>query len=329
MPPMLRPPVVGWLRAELLARFSLWLLVVVAGPAGAATGRVALTFDDLPALSILPDQPYVDYLNATILRKLRRHRVPAIGFVNESKIDDLVAFRQVGDLKRWLDAGMELGNHTYSHASLNAVGPDAYITDILRGEPVTKALLQQHRKHLRYFRAPHLETGETLAIKNKVDTLLAGHGYRMAPVTIDADDWEFAEPYDDAIARKDEALQRRIRAEYLAYTAKRIAWAQTSAQVLFGRDIWHIMLLHCTRLNADTLDDILRVLGRAKLKPISLTTALRDPVYSLSDSYVGKDGIDWLERWAAARGVDLPEAGNEDPPEDIKAAYDRVDTDRQ
>jgi peptidoglycan/xylan/chitin deacetylase (PgdA/CDA1 family) len=224
---------------------------------------------------------------------------------------------------------MELGNHTYSHLSLNDVSADAYIADIIRGEPVTKALLRKHHEHMRYFRAPYLETGKTSAIKTKVADWLSAHGYRMAPVTIDPDDWEFAEPYDDAIARRDRARQRHIRSEYLSFTAKRIAWAKASARLLFGRDIWHIMLLHCTRLNADTLDDILKLLRAAHLRPVSLTTALQDPVYKLPDTYVGKDGIDWLERWADARGVDLPEAGSEDPPADIQAAYDRVDNDRR
>jgi hypothetical protein len=150
----------------------------------------------------------------------------------------------------------------------------------------------------------------------------------MAPVTIDADDWEFAEPYDDAIARRDLAEQERIRTEYLAYTATRIAWAKASAEDIFGRDIRHVMLLHCTRLNADALDDVLRLLQNAGLKPVRLETAMEDPVYQVPDTFVGKEGADWLERWAKARGIELPEKGSEDPPSDIQAAYDRVDTDR-
>jgi len=296
--------------------------------ANASSGKVALTFDDLPALTILPDQPYVDYLNATILYKLRRHHVPAIGFVNESKITDLVSDHQVANLAAWLNAGMELGNHTYSHPSLNAVGAQAYIVDIARGEVVTKSLLKAHGKRMRYFRAPYLETGATYRIKHEVEAWLLAHHYQMAPVTIDADDWEFAEPYDAALARRDEAEQRRIRNEYLAYTAMRISWAKASARMLFGRDIAHVMLLHCTRLNADTLDDVLRLLHRAHLRPVSLSTALKDPAYRLPDTYVGRDGIDWLERWADARKADLPESGDEDPPADIQAAYDQVDDDR-
>ena len=297
--------------------------------ARAADGEVALTFDDLPALTIFPDQPYVDYINSTILRKLRHHHFPAIGFVNEGKVDDLVRARQIANLDRWLDAGMDLGNHSYSHSSLNEVGPEAYISDIERGEPITKALLEKHHMHLRYFRTPYLETGSTAAIREEVDGWLAARGYRTAPVTIDADDWEFAEPYDDAIARRNLAQQQHIKAEYLSHTAARIAWAQASARQLFGRDIAHVMLLHCTRLNADTLDDLAKLIKRAHLRPVSLTTALEDPVYQHADTHIGPDGIGWLDRWADERGVDLPEAGSEDPPADIQAAYDRVDNDRR
>ena len=65
----------------------------------ARDGKVALTFDDLPALTILPDQRYVDYLNATILRKLRRHHFPATGFVNEGKLDELTRDREIAKLR--------------------------------------------------------------------------------------------------------------------------------------------------------------------------------------------------------------------------------------
>ena len=71
-----------------------WATAVLAGgvllsaaAARAGDGMVALTFDDLPGLSLVPDQPYVNYLNDMLLRGLKRHRMPATGFVNESKLD--------------------------------------------------------------------------------------------------------------------------------------------------------------------------------------------------------------------------------------------------
>ena len=298
-------------------------------PAAARMGQVALTFDDLPALTILHDQPYVDYLTQTLLWKLRHAHAPATGFVNEGKIDDLERSHQIADLKRWTDAGEDLGNHTFSHEAPTDIGAKAYIEDIARGEKVTSALLAAHHRRVLWFRHPYLETGSPLSMRREIDGWLERHGYRIAPVTIDADDWEFAEPYDDAIARHDIAMQKHIRAEYLAYTRIRVAWSQASARTLFGRDIAHVMLLHGTRLNADTIDDVLAILREAGLRPVTLAKAMRDPAYRTHDDYGGKDGLNWLERWALALHKDLPSAGDVDPPADIHAAYDRVDNDRR
>ena len=303
-------------------------LIASFGAAQAKPVPIALTFDDLPALTVLSDQAYVDYLNIMILRGLKRHHIPATGFVNEGKLDELQRARQIANLRRWLNAGMDLGNHTFSHDSPNTVGPVRYIADIERGEAVTGALLRERSQRLRWFRHPYLETGSSFAVKREIDRWLSGHGYRIAPVTIDADDWEFAEPYDDAIARRDVPRQQHIRREYLAYTTMRIDWSMRSARILFGRDIAQVILLHCTRLNADTLDDLARLLKSSGLRPVNLERALEDPAYRTPDTYAGKDGINWLERWALAARKDLPVRGDQDPPANIKAEYDRVDNDQ-
>ena len=168
---------------------------------------IALTFDDLPALTILKDQASVNYLNAKLLQGLKRNKITATGFVNESKIDELDRPQQIRILERWLKASMDLGNHTYSHESPNILGAAAYINDIVRGEPVTRGLLAARHRRIGWFRHPYLETGTPEAVKREIDDWLRAHGYRIAPVTIDADDWEFAEPYEDAIARKKALLE--------------------------------------------------------------------------------------------------------------------------
>ncbi len=290
--------------------------------------KVALTFDDLPALSIVSDQSYIDTSNIRLLEGLKRHHFPATGFVNEGKLDEGERAAQIANLKRWLDAGFELGNHTFSHESINTLGAADYIADIVHGEPVTRALMDRHHRRLRWFRHPYLETGYPAAVKASLNAWLSGHGYRIAPVTIDAEDWEFAEPYDDAVARTDSAAQRKIKSAYLAYTEKRIGWSLASARILFGRDMAHVMLLHGTRLNADSIDDLAAMFKRLHLHPVHLASAMRDRAYRTPDAYDGKDGIGWLERWSLSLGKDLPDAGNEDPPADIQAAYNRVDGDR-
>jgi peptidoglycan/xylan/chitin deacetylase (PgdA/CDA1 family) len=304
--------------------------LILAGPGSACaeTGQVALTFDDLPGLSLVPDQPYVNYLNVMLLRGLKRHRFSATGFVNEDKLDNLDRAQQIANLQKWIDAGLDLGNHTFSHDSPNELGAKGYIADIVRGEPVTRGLLQVKGRSLRWFRHPYLETGTPAAVKEEIETWLSGHGYRIAPVTIDADDWEFAAPYDDALSRHDEAQRLRIRSQYLEHTERTIAWSQTASRGLFDRPIPLVLLLHATRLNADVMDDLAAILKRRHLRVVTLDAAMRDPAYRTRDPYVGKDGIDWLERWSNELHKSLPWATWRDPPKDIEAQYDRLQSDR-
>ena len=296
-------------------------------------GEVALTFDDLPGLTIFDDQPWIDYFNTKLLRGLKRHHLPAIGFVNESKLDDerpggIQRDRQIANLQKWLDAGKNLGNHTFSHESPADLGGTGYIADIAKGEPVTRGLLAARHKPLAWFRHPYLETGFPEAVKRQIDDWLAAHGYRIAPVTIDADDWEFSEPYEYALAHHEDEKVARVRREYLAYTERTIAWYQRASEALFGRQIAFVMLLHDTRLNADCIDELAEMLQDRKLKPVTLEKAMKDPAYRLRDPYVGPEGIDWMERWSQDLHKDLPWDSWQDVPKPIEEEYDRNNKDR-
>lgn len=303
------------------------LLLTLATPAAARSGEVALTYDDLPGVT-LPDQPWVEAANRDLLAGLRRHRIKVTGFVNEGKLVQLDPQDKTTLLRNWLRAGMDLGNHTYSHESLNVLGAEGFIADIARGEPVTRALLAKRGRTLRWFRYPNLETGPDAATKAKVANWLTSHGYRSAPVTIDADDWEFAIPYDDALRRGEPARAKAICEEYLAHTEAVVDWSRKAAHALFGRDIAYVMLLHDSRLGADTIDALASLLKARKLHAVSLDKAMRDPAYATPDTYVGGDGIEWLERWSKTLGKDLPWDVYPDVPADIAASYDRLESDR-
>jgi peptidoglycan/xylan/chitin deacetylase (PgdA/CDA1 family) len=321
------------LRMAFGARAALaWALafatLAMTAPVRAESAKIALTFDDLPALSMIDDQAQMNYITEALLRGLVRHRFRATGFVNEVNLDIMDRDQQIANLDKWLGAGMGLGNHTYSHEAASALGATAYIEDIQRGERVTKWLLARHGKRMRWFRHPYLDTGSPAPVKKQIDTWLAAHFYRIAPVTIDADDWEWASPYDDAIAHNDEARRLRLKQGYLAYTEKTIDWERGVARMLFGRDISYVMLLHATRLNADCIDDLAAMLRREHLHVVSLNAAMRDPAYRTPDTWTGKDGIDWLVRWARAQNKPLPWSSLEPIPAWVQAEYDRLEDDR-
>jgi peptidoglycan/xylan/chitin deacetylase (PgdA/CDA1 family) len=48
----------------------------------------------------------------------------------------------------WLDAGADLGNHSYSHKNLNNVTLDEFTADIARGEPEPPAWVVEAARSL-------------------------------------------------------------------------------------------------------------------------------------------------------------------------------------
>lgn len=201
---------------------------------------------------------------------------------------------------------MGLGNHTYSHLSLNDVPVEAYIRDVARDEEVTGALLRAQGRRERWFRYPYLETGSTHEVRQRFEGWLADHGYQVAPVTMENSDWQFSVPYDDALARGDVRRTEAIRREYLAFTRRIVAWYQRAGRLLLGREPAFVFLLHASRLNAASVDAPASILSRAKLRVVSLDEAMRDPAYRIADQYVGPDGNEWLERWSLTLHRDLP-----------------------
>lgn len=286
---------------------------------------VALTFDDLPTLSFSPDLSYQQRTTSELLAGLTAHHLPAIGFVNESKLEGPNGEAKIALLVRWIDAGMDLGNHTYSHLSLNKTPVAAYIADTARGEVVTRALLATRNKSPRWFRYPYLETGLSPEVRKTFESWLDAHGYRVAPVTLENSDWLFAVPYDDAVVRNDTAMAAHIREEYLAYTAEIVRWYRAAAFALLGRHPSLVFLLHATRLNADCFDQLAAILRDNELRAVTLDEAMRDPAYAIPDIFVGPDGEEWLSRWSLVLQKELPWDSYKDPPADIAAADHRLE----
>jgi peptidoglycan/xylan/chitin deacetylase (PgdA/CDA1 family) len=202
----------------------------------------------------------------------------------------------------WVDNGFELGNHTFSHSSLNQVGLPAWEDDIVQGENVTRLLLAERKMTLRYFRHPYLDTGRDLKTRSEAEAFLAARGYHIAPVTVDAWDWFYASVYDDAKRRGDAALQSELVRSYLSYSDAVFAYCEQLAKQTVGYEPKQILLLHANDLEADHLGELLEVIRKRGYRFITLAEALSDPAYSLPDMYVGEEGTSWLDHWAITQG---------------------------
>jgi len=266
--------------------------------------QVAVTIDDLPA-GMADRLPATDItaMTAKLLTTLRDQKVPVVGFVNEKKLyKPGEVDERIKVLEMWLDYGFELGNHTFSHVSLNQAGLKAWEDDVIQGESVTRILLAQHKMKLRYFRHPYLDTGRDLETRRKADEFLAQRGYRIAPITLDGWDWMFAGVYEDAKKRNDTALQQQIVKDYLAYHDAVFAYTEQQSVKVVGYEPRQILLLHASNLEADHIGELMDVLRKRGYRFITLGDALDDSAYSLPDTFVGEGGTGWIDHWAITQG---------------------------
>src|SRR5271157_4651 len=269
--------------------------------------QIAITIDDLPAgAANSMSGAEINEMTAKLLATLQKEKVPAVGFVNERKLYKLGEVdERIKALNQWLDAGFELGNHTFGHTSLNNVTLPAWEEDVIRGETVTRILLAQHHMKMRYLRHPYLDTGRDLQTRREAEAFLASRGYRIAPVTMDAWDWMYASVYEDARKRGDTALQQQLVASYLTYTGEMFDYYEKLSRDLFGYEPRQILLLHGNWLEADHIADLLEVLRKRGYEFVTLHDALSDAAYSSPDDYVAEEGAGWLEHWAITRGRPL------------------------
>jgi peptidoglycan-N-acetylglucosamine deacetylase len=312
-------------------------LLVISLPANAESvgaakplRTMAVTIDDLPAppAGVVSNEPAaLAAMTAKLLSALAGRRIPAVGFVNEGKLvvdgeGAAAAAARTAVLRQWTAAGLELGNHSYSHRSLNRLPLEEFQADVLRGEPVTRALLAERGKTLRYFRHPFLQVGLELPKRRAFEKFLAGHGYTIAPVTIDNDEYVFAFVYADALRRGDRAMADRVAAAYLEYMERVLEFVEQLSRRVAGREIAQILLLHANALNADHFDALAGRIEQRGYRYATLEETLRDPAYSLPDDYVGAWGISWLHHWETTSGK--PRSPSPDPPAWIQRAYDAL-----
>ncbi len=266
--------------------------------------QVAITIDDLPAGSAnTMATATISEMTAKLLGTLREQKIPVVGFVNEKKV---YKFGEVDErikaLRMWLDYGFELGNHTFSHMSLNQAGLKAWEDDVVQGESVTRLLLAEHNMKLRYFRHPFLDTGRDLQTRREAEAFLVARGYRIAPVTLDAWDWMYAGVYEDAKKRGDTALQQQLTSSYLSYSDEMFAYSELLAKQTIGYEPKQILLLHANQLESDHIGELLDVMRKRGYRFITLEDALGDQAYGLPDTFVGEEGTGWIDHWAITLG---------------------------
>src|SRR5436305_10985038 len=94
---------------------SIVTFVAMCASGRSQTQQVTITVDDLPYTNG-PDCDSQETLSITeaLLKPLRDARIPVLGLVVGTRCSNLTREQKAHLLQMWLDAGGELGNHTWS-----------------------------------------------------------------------------------------------------------------------------------------------------------------------------------------------------------------------
>jgi peptidoglycan-N-acetylglucosamine deacetylase len=211
--------------------------------------------------------------NQAILKTLADHKTKAALFVLGRNADD----RQGMSLLRpWDEAGHVIGNHTYSHRSLNSDMTAAeFEQDIAHAETILVGL-RQFRKMFRY---PMLKEGKTAEKRDHVRAFLKQNDYRIGHVTIDNSDWIVDQRLSARLQKDAGADTKPYRDFYLEHMWDRAQYYDALAKKVLGRPVKHTLLMHFSLLNGLFLGDLIEMFRSKGWQLIDAEDAFTDSVF--------------------------------------------------
>lgn len=262
--------------------------------------QISITFDDLPYVGAF-DQDSLSRatrVTETLVDVIARRQVPVIGFVNESKLYRMGEIdARVNLLARWVEAGAVLGNHSFSHADFNVLSVEEYREEIVRGDIISRQLMQKHDPQPLFFRFPYTHVGDTAEKKASIARILGERGYRIAPHTVDSEDYTFNRAFVLSQLRGDADVAHRVCGAYADFVLAATIFGEAISVKLFSREIPQTLLIHSNEINAACLEDVLRRLAERGYRFVSLEDAMRDPAYQSPETFVTSSGPTWFWRW--------------------------------
>jgi peptidoglycan/xylan/chitin deacetylase (PgdA/CDA1 family) len=287
-----------------------WMCVAVlffgwAKPASAQKPQleVAVTVDDLPQHGdLLPGMTRSD-ITKSFIATFKAKGVPEVyGFMNAKRISDDPDRR--ASLKLWVDAGLPLGSHTFSHLDLTTHSAEEFEAEVAQNEPFLQTLMGARDWH--WFRYPYLHEGDTLEKRHAVRKYLQEHDYKVAEVTLDFEDYAWNNPYARCVAKQDSESIAWLKQSYLSTAAEYISLGQKMAVQLYGRDIKHVLLLHTGAFDSVMLPELLDLLAKQGFRFVTLPEAEQDPAYLRDPDAAFNDGGTLLDQSMAAQHLKFP-----------------------
>jgi peptidoglycan/xylan/chitin deacetylase (PgdA/CDA1 family) len=271
--------------------------------------------DDLPLNGELPPGVTRAETTKNVLSILKnRHVPPVYGFINAHKLEGSADGAEA--LKLWA-AAEPVGNHTYAHMDLEQNTAEAFEREIDENEPALELLnLGSTNLGLRdgdakdswhWFRYPYLHEGDTVEKRRAIRAHLKAHGYRIAQVTLDWEDYLWNTAYARCTAKKDAKSIEWLRSSYLSTASEFIDLGREQAKLVYGHEINYVLLMHLGAFSSTILPEALDLLKKKGFTLVTLDEAESDAVYD-GDPDVGlHDAGTLLDQWMEVKQIKYPE----------------------
>jgi len=210
-----------------------------------------------------------------ILGALDKNHLKIVLFAQGKQIEDWQGKKL---LQRWNDAEHILGNHTYSHLTMNEITEKQDEEDTLKNEKI----LQQYSHFKKIFRFPFLKEGDTLAKRDAFRRFLHKNQYKFGSVTIDTSDWYISDRLEKRLAQNPTADITPYKKYYLDHIWSRAQYYDNLAVQVLGKSPNHTLLVHHNLLNALFLEDLIQMFKKRGWNVIDADEAFRDPVFKIT-----------------------------------------------
>ncbi|MGD8777331.1 MAG: polysaccharide deacetylase family protein [Ignavibacteria bacterium] len=234
---------------------------------------LCITFDDGST------KDFVNYKNEVwnkmILQHLENHNLKSILYVAGKNLDSPEG---KAILETWDSAGHLIANHTYGHLNYNSskMTFEKYEKSILRCD----SLINSYEHYVKFFRAPYLKRGETVAKRDSLINFLKNINYKNGYVTIDASDWFVNTKLIKFMkANPGESIEGYKKC-YIAHLMERAKFYDDLAYELTGRRIKHSLLLHHNLTSALFLGDLIAEFKKEGWNFINAKETLTDEIYN-------------------------------------------------
>ncbi len=191
-----------------------------------------------------------------------------------------------------------------SHASSSSSTAEAFEDDIARNEPALAQYAGQRDWH--WFRYPFLWEGDTLEKRHAVRNYLHDHGYRVAQVSLDFEDYEWNNAYARCVAKQDSASIQWLRQSYLETATEYIRLGREEQLIALGHEIPNVMLLHATAFTTLMLPDLLDLLRHQGFTFAPIAQVESDPTYALDPDAALKYGGTLPDQFMDSRHLPYP-----------------------